>query len=95
METLLAPYRAELAAQLDGTIGVVTGVFPRGGTRAVERVGEAAIGDVVADALRATYGTQIAFTNGGGLRSPLPSSYLPRDTTLRRPAPGVCAGAAV
>lgn len=92
VETLLAPYRAELAAQLDGTIGVATGVFPRGGTPAVERVGEAAIGDLVADALRATYGTQIAFTNGGGLRSPLPSSYLPRDTTLRRPAPGYAAG---
>lgn len=92
VEQLLAPYRAELAAQLDGQIAVATDTFPRGGTPAIERIGEAAIGNLVADALRTTYGTQIAFTNGGGLRSPLPSSYLPQDTSLRRPAPGYAAG---
>ncbi|WP_198417528.1 bifunctional metallophosphatase/5'-nucleotidase [Cryobacterium mannosilyticum] len=87
---LLAPYRAELAAQLDGVIGVATGIFPRGGN--IERIREVALGDLTADALRAAYETQIAFTNGGGLRSPLPSSYLPQDTTLRRPTPGYAAG---
>jgi len=87
---LLAPYRAELAAQLDGLIGVATDIFPRGGN--IERIREVALGDLTADALRTTYGTQIAFTNGGGLRSPLPSSYLPQDTTLRRPAPGYAPG---
>jgi len=89
---MLAPYRAELSAALDGTIGVATGLFPRGGTPAVERVGEAAIGNLTTDALRAKYGTQIAFTNGGGLRSSLPSSYLPQDTTLRRTTTGYAAG---
>lgn len=87
---LLAPYRAELAAQLDGVIGVATDIFPRGGN--IERIREVALGDLTADALRTTYDTQIAFTNGGGLRSPLPSSYLPEDTTLRRPTPGYAAG---
>jgi 5'-nucleotidase len=87
---LLAPYREELAAQLDGVIGVATDIFPRGGN--IERIREVALGDLTADALRTTYETQIAFTNGGGLRSPLPSSYLPQDTTLRRPTPGYAAG---
>jgi 5'-nucleotidase len=87
---LLQPYREELAAQLDGVIGVATDIFPRGGN--IERIREVALGDLTADALRTTYETQIAFTNGGGLRSPLPSSYLPQDTTLRRPTPGYAAG---
>lgn len=89
--TLLQPYRDELATQLDGVIGVANGSFDRGSN--IERIREVPIGDLTADALRATYGTQIAFTNGGGLRSPLPSpSYLPRDTSLRRPSPGYAAG---
>jgi 5'-nucleotidase len=88
--SLLQPYRDELSAKLDGVIGTATGVFQRDGV--IERLREVAVGDLVADALRETYGTQIAFTNGGGLRSPLPSSYLPQDTTLRRPAPGYAAG---
>lgn len=88
---LLQPYRDELATQLDGVIGVATGLFERGSN--IERIREVPLGDLVADALRTRYGTQIAFTNGGGLRSPLPSpSYLPRDTTLRRPSPGYAAG---
>lgn len=87
---MLAPYRAELAAAFDGKIGVVTDVFPRGSN--VERVQEVAIGNLVADALRERYGTQIAFTNGGGIRTPLPSSYLPQDKSLRRPTPGYAAG---
>lgn len=89
---MLAPYRSELAEALDGTIGVATGIFPRGGTPAVERVQEVAVGNLTTDALRAKYGTQIAFTNGGGLRSPLPSSYAPQDTTLRRTSAGYAAG---
>jgi 5'-nucleotidase len=87
---LLAPYRTELAEQLDGVIGVATDIFPRGGN--IERIREVALGDLTADALRNTYGTQIAFTNSGGLRSPIPSSYLPQDTTLRRTTPGYAAG---
>ncbi len=89
--SMLQPYRDELSAKLDGVIGVATGIFLRQDN--IERIREVALGDLVADALRETYGTQIAFTNGGGLRSSLPSSsYLPRDKTLRRPSPGYAPG---
>lgn len=88
--SLLAPYRAQLAQVLDSKIAEATGVFPRGGN--VERLGEVAIGNLVADALRVTYGTQLALTNGGGLRASLPSSYAPADKTLRRTSPGYAAG---
>ncbi|HZA60577.1 MAG TPA: 5'-nucleotidase C-terminal domain-containing protein, partial [Actinomycetota bacterium] len=70
--------------------GVATDVFPRGGN--VERLQEVAIGNLIADSMRLRYGTQIAFTNGGGIRAPLPSSYLPEDTTLRRTTAGYAPG---
>jgi 5'-nucleotidase len=89
---MLAPYRTALSGLLDGQIGVATALFPRGGTPSVERSGEAAIGNLVADAMRLKYGTQLALTNGGGLRSPLPSSYAPADLTLRRASPGYAPG---
>ncbi len=92
IEADLDELRVELAAIFDEDVADVTSVLPRGGTPAVERVQEVAIGNITTDALRETYGTQIAFTNGGGLRSPLPSSYLPLDTSLRRPTPGYAAG---
>lgn len=82
----LAPYRTRLSEQLDRKIGVATGTFPRGGN--VERLGEVALGDLIADAYRTRYSTQLAVINGGGIRSALPSSYEPQDKTLRRPTPG-------
>lgn len=81
---MLAPYRTALAAVFDGQIGVATALFPRGGN--VERRQEVAIGNLIADAIRLRYGTQLALTNGGGIRSPLPSSYAPLNLTLRRTA---------
>jgi 5'-nucleotidase len=81
--TLLAPYRTQLAAAFDGKIAEATGLFERGMN--VERLREVPIGDLVADSLRLRYGTQIGFCNGGGIRAPLPSSYMPLDATLRRP----------
>ena len=87
---MLAPYRSALALAFDGVIGVATDVFPRGGN--IERLREVAIGDLVADAIRLRYGTQLGFTNGGGIRAPLPSSYLPADHSLRRTSPGYAAG---
>jgi 5'-nucleotidase len=82
IENMLQPYRVELAEAFDEKIATTTGVFVRGGN--IERRQEVAIGDLVADALRTTYGTQIGFTNSGGIRSPLPSTYTPLDTSLRR-----------
>jgi 5'-nucleotidase len=87
---MLAPFRVELAAALDGVIGVATGLFPRDGV--TERLQETAIGNIVADSMRWRYGTQLALTNGGGLRASLPSSYLPMDTSLRRNSPGYAPG---
>lgn len=82
IENMLQPYRVELAEAFDEKIATTTGVFVRGGN--IERRQEVAIGDLVADALRTTYGTQIGFTNSGGIRSSLPSTYAPLDTSLRR-----------
>ena len=82
IEAMLQPYRTELAEVFDEKIATTTGVFVRGGN--VERRQEVAIGDLIADSLRETYGTQLGFTNSGGIRAPLPSSYVPQDTSLRR-----------
>jgi 5'-nucleotidase len=90
VEAMLAPYRTQLIAALDGVIGVATDIFPRGNN--IERLMEVAIGNLIADAYRVHYGTQIALMNGGGIRAPLPSSYLPTDTTLRRTTPGYAPG---
>jgi 5'-nucleotidase len=89
---MLAPYRTALAAILDTPVAVATDLFPRGGTPSVERSGEAALGDLVADSLRLKYGTQLALTNAGGIRASLPSSYAPLDTSLRRLAPPYVVG---
>jgi 5'-nucleotidase len=87
---LLAPYRAQLSAALDVGIGTVTAALARNGT--LERLGEVPIGDLVADSIRARYGTQLAYVNGGGIRNSLPSTYLPADTSLRRNSNGYAAG---
>lgn len=89
---MLQPFREDLAAEFDAEIGVATETFPRGGDPAVERVGETAIGNLITDSMRLRYGADIGFTNGGGIRTPLPSSYAPQDTSLRRPLPGYAAG---
>lgn len=86
----VAELRKQVQAELDEPIGTATGVLPRSGSN--ERLGEAAIGNLTTDALRKAYGTQIAFTNGGGLRSPIPSGYQPADTSLRRPTDGYAPG---
>ena len=79
---MLAPFRTELAAAFDEVIGATTDVFVRGGN--IERREEVAIGNLITDAMRLEYGTQLGFTNGGGIRAPLPSSYVPMDPSLRR-----------
>lgn len=86
---LVKDYKDRLSAKLDRRIGTVDGTFIRGGIPPVERAGESALGDYIADALRARYGTDLAFLTGGGLRDSLPATgYEPQDTTLRRPSPG-------
>lgn len=86
VEQVLTGDRTQLAQQLDRKIGVATDVFPRSSN--IERLREVALGDLIADAFRVRYGTQLAIQNGGSIRSALPSGYTPQDKTLRRPAPG-------
>lgn len=87
---MLAPFRTELAVAFDGAIATTTGVFERGNN--VERLREVPLGNLVADSMRLRYETQLGYTNGGGLRAAIPSSYAPQDTSLRRPAAGYQAG---
>ena len=87
---LLAPYRTELGALFDAPIAVATGLFPRGGN--IERLREVAIGDLICEAMRDTYDTDLCLTNGGGIRAAIPSSYLPADTSLRRTSSGYASG---
>lgn len=82
VEAMLAPYRAQLKAQMDTKIAVATEEFVH--TTTLVRTRELPVGDLVADALRSRYGTDIALVNSGGIRSGLPSSYPPSDPTLRR-----------
>lgn len=74
-----------------GAIGTVTSAFPH--TLVDMGTHETELGDLVADAMRIRYGVQIAFQNGWGIRTPLPSpAIFPADMTLRRPSAGYAAG---
>jgi len=74
-----------------GSIGAATALFPH--TLNDMRTHETELGDLVADAMRVRYGTQLAFQNGWGIRASLPAGgVLPADLTLRRPDAGYAAG---
>jgi len=89
VQALVDDYVKRASALLDVRIGQVSGVFPRGGEPPVERSGETPMGTYAAEAMRRTYGTQLAFLNGGGIRDTFPASkYAPSDPTLVRPSPG-------
>jgi 5'-nucleotidase len=79
----LVSYRQDLAVLLDPKIATATATFVRGGN--IERRQEVALGNLVADGMRWRQGTDFAFVNGGGLRTPLPSSYTPLNEALVRP----------
>ena len=86
--TLVAGYKSQLNAKMDQKIGQVFDLSPRGGSPAVERSGEAAIGSFTADALKSRYKTDFAIINGGGIRDTLPArTYVPAaGTTYNRPS---------
>lgn len=84
---LVKKYKEALAPKLDVKIGTVTGLFPRGGSPAVERSGETPLGNFTTDAIRAKYKTDFALINGGGIRDTFPAkTFTPLDKTLSRPA---------
>ncbi len=86
---LVKKYKDQLSAKLDVKIGQVSGVFPRGGTPAVERSGETAMGSYIADLMRAKYKTDFAIQNGGGIRDTFPAkNYVPANTALVRTGTG-------
>jgi 5'-nucleotidase/UDP-sugar diphosphatase len=66
---VLAVYRDRVAAELAERVGVVAALLP-GAAREARRE-ETALGNLVADALRAAAEAEIALVNGGGLRASL------------------------
>ncbi|MBN8996239.1 MAG: 5'-nucleotidase C-terminal domain-containing protein [Rhizobiales bacterium] len=60
-------YQDKLDQELKVEIGVTA--TPLDSRRATVRGGEAAIGNLIADAIRASVGADIAITNGGGIRA--------------------------
>lgn len=86
---LVKKYKDQMTIKLDVKIGSVSGVFPRGGSPAVERSGENPMGIYIADLLRAKYKTDFVLTNGGGIRDTFPAkSYVPVDSKLVRTGTG-------
>ena len=86
---MVKKYKDQLSSKLDVKIGQVSGVFPRGGSPAVERSGETPMGNYMADLLRAKYKTDFAIQNGGGIRDTFPAkNYLPANTALVRTGTG-------
>ncbi|MCB5177299.1 MULTISPECIES: bifunctional metallophosphatase/5'-nucleotidase [Microvirga] len=67
IEAVVKGYEDKLSKELDVEIGVTE--TPLDSRRATVRGGEAAIGNLVADAMRAAVGADVAITNGGGLRA--------------------------
>jgi 5'-nucleotidase/UDP-sugar diphosphatase len=55
------------------------------GDRAVCRVAECNLGNLITDAMRWETGAQIAITNGGGIRSSIPDAPTPEDVALSAP----------
>jgi 5'-nucleotidase len=90
VEEWLATLRLELAAVFDERLG--TAEAELGGGSAGPGRFELPIGNLVADAMRWHTGVQVAFTNRGGIRGALPSSYAPVDRSLRRPGDGYAPG---
>jgi len=86
---LVKKYKDQLTAKLDVKIGQVSGLFPRGGTPAVERSGETPMGNYIADLMRTKYKTDFAIQNGGGIRDTFPAkTYIPANTSLVRTGSG-------
>ena len=73
-------YEDKLSKELDIAIGVTE--TPLDSRRAVVRGSEAAIGNLIADALKTSVGADVAITNGGGIRAD--KQYQAGQTLTRR-----------
>lgn len=84
IEAIMAPFQASISGLLDLKVGEATAVFIQDRS---ERTKETALGNLIADAFRWNYKTDIGLVNGGAIRQALPSSHLVNLTTsgsLRR-----------
>jgi 2',3'-cyclic-nucleotide 2'-phosphodiesterase (5'-nucleotidase family)/predicted AlkP superfamily phosphohydrolase/phosphomutase len=83
ISAVLADLQVKLAPRLSRTLGTSTVYIPRADScgRADSRLCESLIGNVVTDAVRKTYKTDLAITNSGGLRADLtcPTADNPQD----------------
>ncbi|MCR4283162.1 MAG: 5'-nucleotidase C-terminal domain-containing protein, partial [Bauldia sp.] len=78
-QKLVDEFKAKLDVSLNVEIGTTVGVLDS--RRNVVRSEEAAIGDLIADAMRAANGADVAITNGGGIRG---DKEYPAGTALTR-----------
>lgn len=76
----VAGYQAELTREMD--VPLATTVVELDSRNATVRSGEAAIGNLIADAMRAAAGADVAVMNGGGIRAG--KVYAPGSTITRR-----------
>lgn len=72
--------KSQLSAELDIAIGTTS--VPLDSRRNIVRLQEAAIGDIIADAMKGANGADIAITNGGGIRGD--KEYAAGTTLTRR-----------
>ena len=76
---VVAKFEAELSRELDTPIGTTT--IELDSRTATVRTREAAIGNIIADALRWSAQTEVAVTNGGSIRG---STIYPAGSTITR-----------
>jgi len=79
-QKLVDQFKSKLDASLNIEVGKTTG--PLDSRRNIVRGQESAMGDLIADAMRAANGADIAITNGGGIRAD--RTYDPGTTLTRR-----------
>lgn len=65
-QAVVEKYEAELSKELDVALGKTSGDLDS--RKATVRTGEAAIGNLIADAMKVAVGADLAITNGGGIR---------------------------
>ncbi len=78
-QTIVEQLKAQLSTDLDVAIGTSVGELDS--QRATTRFQETTMGDLVADALKAQTGADVAITNGGGIRG---NKVYPAGTVLTR-----------
>lgn len=77
---VIEPYKAKTDVLLNEVVGKVN--FDLDGERAHVRTKETNLGNLIADAMREAVKTDIAFTNGGGIRSSVDKGKVTRDDLL-------------